>query len=422
MKAFRPILSLLLLLGSGLAAARSAPVVYEGGRVWNGRGFVQRTLAVSGGRFVNPRRVARDARRVSLAGRYVTPAYANAHAHVTSATAGSSRGFTDAGIFYVWNPNTITIGPEARRFYGQPGHYSVKLAQGGITEPGGHPEKLYLEILGPRIYANRPREWFIGNAFHYGTTREEIDAALAELVRQRADFVKIYLLHSERYAEIRDDPTWYGNKGLNPANVPYLVRRAHALGLPVAAHVETAHDLRVAAAAGVDFAAHLPAYASAAPAEQESRRLTPEIARLVARSRMRVIPTYAVANGGDGYRATIGEAERRTMEVQTHNLRLLRAAGVPLLIGTDGFNQIFSEAEHLVNANGLSAREVAAALFATGPILFPERRIGCFEAGCEADFLVLLADPTANIAALRQIERRVMGGVELPPPAAPARQ
>lgn len=52
----------------------------------------------------------------------------------------------------------------------------------------------------------------------------------------------------------------------------------------------------------------------------------------------------------------------------------------------------------------------------TGARLFPERRVGCLDAGCEADFLVLAADPTADIKALRAIERRVMQGRELPGP------
>jgi len=82
-------------------------------------------------------------------------------------------------------------------------------------------------------------------------------------------------------------------------------------------------------------------------------------------------------------------------------LALLRQAGVQILIGTDGFNQIFTEAEHLVRENGLSPHAVATMVFETGPVLFPERRIGCFEPGCEADFLVLEADPTADISALR---------------------
>lgn len=55
----------------------------------------------------------------------------------------------------------------------------------------------------------------------------------------------------------------------------------------------------------------------------------------------------------------------------------------------------------------------------TGPVLFPDRRIGCLEAGCEADFLVLAADPTVDIAALRRIERRVMQGGDLSTSSAP---
>ncbi len=411
----------LLLAAASVAEAQPTPIIYEGAQVWTKDRFQPRTIAIANGRFVDPAQAGSDAARISLAGKYVTPGYANAHAHVTQPTEQSSRGFTDAGIFYVSNPNTVTIDAEQRRFFGQPGRYRVKIAQGGITEPRGHPERLYVEFLGRSIYSGRPLEWFIGNAFHYGATRAQIDAALAELMRQGADFVKIYLANSERYAQLRDDPKVYGGKGLNPTNVPYLVRRAHQLGLKVAAHLETAHDLKVAAAAGVDFAAHLPAYGVHADNQLAGARLTPEIARLVARSRMRVIPTYALVNGGDRYNATVGEKEKRVIAVQAENLRLLREAGVPLLIGTDGFNQIFSEVEHLVNANGLSPRDAAAAVFATGRFLFPERRIGCFDPGCEADFLVLSADPTADIRALRQIERRVLGGIELPAPApAPA--
>lgn len=402
-------------------AAAAEPVVYEEAQVWTGRGFAPRTLAVDQGRFVEPSTVASGAQRVSLSGRFVTPAYANAHAHITNATERSSRGFTDAGVFYVWNPNTVTIGAEERRFYGQARRYSVRVAQGGITEPGGHPERLYVDYLSQNVYPGRDRAWFIGNAFHFGTTRAEIDAVLTLLQQQGAEFVKIYLLHSEEYQLRRDDQRYYGSRGLNPANVPYLVQQAHARGLKVSAHVETAHDLRVAAAAGVDFAMHLPGYGSLAARDRAAARITPAIAALVARSRMRVVPTYAIVAGGDRYEGATSADARATVAVQTENLRLLRAAGVPILIGTDGFNQIWSEAEHLVNANGMPAAEVAASLFKTGRFLFPERRIGCFQPGCEADFLVLTGDPTADIRALRRIESRFMGGATLPGPVAVAR-
>lgn len=391
-------------------SAQSNQTIFDGGLVWTGTGFEPRTLTVENGRFIDPSNAHPDAERVSLAGRFITPAYANAHAHVTQPTPESSRGFTDAGVFYVWNPNTVVMDPSAREFFGREGRVSVKVSQGGITEPGGHPEKLHVDILGPSIYGGRPREWFLGNAFHYGTSEAEIEEALLTLKQQGADFVKIYLLRSEDYDARRNDPEAYGARGLNPANVAFLVGRAHALGLPVVAHLETAHDLRVAAEARVDYAAHLPAYGVGSPEELQAARLTSETVASVARSGMRVVPTYALANGGDQYGATISDEVQRVIAVQTRNLDLLREAGVDVLIGTDGFNQIFTEAEHLVEANGVAARDVASIVFTTGAILFPERRIGCFDPGCEADFLVLAADPSADIRALRRIERRVMAG------------
>ena len=393
--------------------AQPAQTIYEGGLVWTGDGFAARVLVIEAGRFVDPSLMRPDAQRIALDGGFVTPAYANAHAHVTQPTPASSRGFTEAGVFYVWNPNTVVMDQASRDFFGQRGQFRVKIAQGGITEPGGHPEKLYVDDLGPTVYGGRPREWFIGNAFHYGRTEDEIAQALLTLKRQGADFVKIYLLRSELYEVLRNDPLAYGLKGLNPAHVPFLVQRAHAIGLPVIAHLETANDLRVAAEAGVDYAAHLPGYGGGSAEELEAMRLTPEIASAVARSGMRVIPTYAIATGGDRPNAVLDDAARAASAVQSHNLTLLRAMGVDLLIGTDGFNQIFSEAEHLVTANGLSPQTVASIVFSTGAVLFPERRIGCFEPGCEADFLVLREDPTLDIRALRSLERRVLGGRDL---------
>lgn len=407
----KSLLAAVLCLTALPASAQTAQTVYEAAKVWTGSGFETRSLVVENGRFVDPASARPDAVRVALDGRFVTPAYANAHAHVTPPAAPLNRGFLDAGVFYVWNPNTVVQDAASRRVFGTPGWIRLKIAQGGITEPGGHPERLYVDQLGPSVYDGRPREWFIGNAFHYGRTEAEIAEALLTLKRQGADFVKIYLVDSEHYATLRDDPAAYGEKGLNPAHVGFLVRRAHALGLPVAAHLETAYDLKVAAEAGVDYAAHLPGYGGL-KLGAEALRISPELAEAVARSGMRVTPTYALAAGGDTPEP-LTDAVRATLQVQRENLRALRAAGVQLLIGTDGFNQIFTEAEHLATHGGLTSAEVAGIVFGTGPVLFPERRIGCFDPGCEADFLVLRADPTTDIRALRQIDRRVMGGVDL---------
>lgn len=399
---------------SGAAAQTPGEALYHGAQVWTGQGFASRDLAVRGDRIVDANELGPNAARVDVTGRWLTPAYANAHAHITNANLETSHVFTDSGVFYVWNPGTIVLTAEDKAFFTRSDVYDVRIAQGAITEPGGHPERLYVEILSPYVYGGRPLEWFIGNAFHYGTTPAEIDAALDLLVSQGADFVKAMLLNSERYETLRDDPEAYGNKGLNPENFPYLVRAAHARGLMVAVHVETAHDLVVAASAGADIAAHLPGYGGGEGEALERMRITPGQALIIAQSGMRVTPTYSVILGlafdDDGVMKP-GYIEQ--MALQGDNLRVLRDAGVPILIGTDGRGPIFPEAEHIVELGVASPEEVTRMVLETAPVLFPERRIGCLDAGCEADFLVLDADPTVDIAALRRIDRRIMQGHEL---------
>jgi len=402
------------------ATALPAPVtLYENARIWTGSGFAAGRLAVREERFVDPSGAPPDAVRVDVAGGYVVPAYGNAHAHVTPADAAGSWAFAGAGVFYAWNPNTVVMGDGARAFWARPDAYDVKIAQGGITEPRGHPEAVYVDVLSKYRYPGRPRGWFVGNAFHYGRNRAEIDAALARLTAQKADFVKAYLLHSERYAEILGDKRFHGARGMNPVHLPYLVTEAKKRGLRVVVHVETGHDLRIAAMSGAHMAAHLPGYnGETGELGLSAKRLTVADAALIARTGMLVVATYGVIRG-DPFNVWDRKPpmpSARALTVQVRNIRLLQAAGATLLTGTDGRGPINREVEHLVRIGALTAREAAVVALGTGAKLFPERRIGCFEPGCEADFLVLDADPMRDIRALRSIRRRVMAGAELKAP------
>ena len=278
--------------------------------------------------------------------------------------------------------------------------------------------KAYLAhpVLGPRL-----RECAHALTEHSGRTAREIDASLDLLKSQKADFVKSYLLNSEEYQTRRDDPKSYGNKGLNPVNFSYLVVAARQRGLKVAAHVETAHDLQIAALSGAAMAAHLPAYWDLKKGEDLRRRtLTPGDATIVAQSGMLLVATYAVA--GVRYKAARKEGKldeamsARVLAVQAQNMRLLKEAGARFVAGTDGSGQIFDEVEHLVSIGALTQDEALAVALGSGKHLFPERRIGCFEEGCEADFLVLSADPSSDVSNLRKIVKRIKAGQELKAP------
>lgn len=384
--------------------------VISGAQVWNGKHFEVRTLAVRDGRFVRVPRNKATVEKLDLSGRYIVPAYANAHCHVTSADRTSSDGFLRAGVFYVWNPNSIVLSTKDKAFFGTATTYSLKIAQGGITEPRGHPEPLYTDILAKYVYKGREKEWFIGNAFHYGRTPEEIVTVLDKLKSQGADFVKAYLLHSEDYEMRKDDPKFEGARGLNPANMPFLVAGARRRGMKVAVHVETAADLVTAAQSGAAVAAHLPAYGGSGT---EAMKLSAEQARIVANSGIRLTPTYGLAAGLVDEKASLAE-QKATADAnakrQLENMVLLKNSRAAFIMGTDGLGPVFDEAERWVAIGGMTDPEAARVVFETGAWLFPERRIGCFQPGCEADFLVLSSDPTLDIRNLRAIEQRYKAG------------
>jgi imidazolonepropionase-like amidohydrolase len=391
-------------------SAYAGTTVISGAQVWNGKHFEVRTLAVRDGRFVRVPRNKATVEKLDLSGRYIVPAYANAHCHVTSADRASSDGFLRAGVFYVWNPNSIVLSSQDKAFFGTATTYSLKIAQGGITEPRGHPEPLYTDILAKYVYKGREKEWFIGNAFHYGRTPEEIVTVLDKLKSQGADFVKAYLLHSEDYEMRKDDPKFEGARGLNPANMPFLVAGARRRGMKVAVHVETAADLVTAAQSGAAVAAHLPGYGGSGT---EAMKLSAEQARIVANSGIRLTPTYGLAAGLVDEKASLAE-QKATADAnakrQLENMVLLKNSRAAFIMGTDGLGPVFEEAERWVAIGGMTDPEAARVVFETGAWLFPDRRIGCFQPGCEADFLVLASDPTLDIRNLRAIEQRYKAG------------
>jgi imidazolonepropionase-like amidohydrolase len=223
----------------------------------------------------------------------------------------------------------------------------------------------------------------------------------------RPDLVKIFLLTSENYAQQRNDPRFAGNRGLDPALVPVIVRLAHRAGLKVSAHVFTAFDFRTAVAGGVDWIAHLPGGRSANPAPF---LLTEADARLARRHRVTVVTT--ITQHGD---SAVTDQLVRTQ--YAHNIRLLRRAGVPLLLGSDRFNDTAAtEAAALARSGLFSNLELLRMWSVTTPrAIFPARRIGALSDGYEASFLVLDADPLADFGNTRRIVRRVKQGVELRP-------
>jgi imidazolonepropionase-like amidohydrolase len=109
------------------------------------------------------------------------------------------------------------------------------------------------------------------------------------------------------------------------------------------------------------------------------------------------------------------------LAVSAANLKRVHAAGIPIAMGTDAGNpltlhgpSVYAEMEAM-QAAGMSPTEVLVAATRGGALaLQRDREIGTVEKGKIADLLVVAADPTADIANLRQARFVVRAGVVRP--------
>ena len=116
------------------------------------------------------------------------------------------------------------------------------------------------------------------------------------------------------------------------------------------------------------------------------------------------------------------ERLERTMVVMQANLKAMQDGGAIVAAGTDAGNigtlhgpAIHREFELMAEA-GLTPREILIDATRNAALVFaPEPETGTIEAGKFADFLILDADPLADVANLRHIHRVVKGGVTLDP-------
>jgi imidazolonepropionase-like amidohydrolase len=275
----------------------------------------------------------------------------------------------------------------------------LRSAGTAITAPGGHGTEYGLPI--PTI--NGPDE-----------AQEFVDARIAE----GSDYIKI--IYDDGKAFGRPIPT------ISKATMAAVVAAAHKRGKLAIVHITAYQDARDAIEVGADALAHL--FFDKMPDSQ--------FGNFVAAHRAFVIPTLTVLESAVGipsgaslvtdmYLAPYlspGDArilqnafpparsnEQRTYEAAKEAVRLLKAAGVPILAGTDASNpgtlhgaSIHRELELLVQA-GLTPTEALAATTSVPARLFSLDDRGRIAPGLRADLLLVRGDPTTDIKATRDI-------------------
>ena len=383
------------------AAARTSPAHaaayrFTNGLWFDGRGFAPRTVYSVDGVF-RSRHDGPVNETFDLGGRHVVPPFAEAHNHHFMEGADNAaliRRYLAEGIFYSKNPNSLAkLTDPIRKLLNFPESVDATFSGGGLTSSGGHPIQIYDFIAERKIFPGWTKDDMRGQAYFVIDTERDLETQWPLIKSGRPDFIKTYLEYSEEYEARKNDPKFYGRRGLDPALLALIVRKAHAEGLRVSTHVNTAADFRNAMRAGVDEINHLPL-----------ARLTEEDAREAAR-RGTFVVTTTLSHRPTGHVPDIDDVHR-------HNLRLLQRAGARLAFGTDDNNRTVREEAENLRRLGVFDNLTLLKIWteATPRAIFPSRKIGSLADGHEASFVALDGDPVADFANARRVSFRFKQG------------
>ncbi|MDM4765501.1 amidohydrolase family protein [Pelomonas sp. SE-A7] len=400
---------LALLLTAGLARAQTPVEPFKASsalslelksaRWFDGQGFQKATLYVVDGKFTRkkPKKVHRS---MDLKSQFLVPPLAEAHNHNLQNAWGVeqyAQRYLQDGVFYAALLCADPAGAEAARHkLNQDDSVDAIFATACFTSSDGLP----LAQLTPAARKDDSQVIVVDSA-------AEAERKWAKVAERRPDLVKIMLAHADR-PELRGRSDQFGRLGLNPDTAATLVRLAHRDGLRVVAHVDSPADFDLALRIGVDLIADLPGYFNPPGEDPEKMLLKPESAQQAARLKVPVITTTAATSQFPLSPALL----EKLRSVQRRNLERLKAAGAPVLVGSDLFNGTVQAELRQLHEFGVfgTAELLKIATMDTPQALFPKRRIGCFDEGCEASFLLLGKDPLQDATAIAMPLLRVMQG------------
>jgi imidazolonepropionase-like amidohydrolase len=395
-----------LLASTGVADQPS--MRFDNGLWFNGQRFVPATVFVEHGelRFAKDKKDARAPAQqvIDLARKHVAPPFCEAHNH-NLGLADLARNelalykYLRDGVFYVKVLSNLPRQSAAVwGTYNLPTSVDAVFANGGVTGPGGHPIRLRERLLEQGVYEGFTKETLRDHAYYVIDSDADIEAKWPLILQYRPDFLKLMLVESEHYAARRDDPAYFGTKGLSPQIFAKLVQKAHKNNLRVSVHINSVSDFHVAVAAGVEEIAHLPGY-------REAKLVDKADAAEAARRGIVLVTTAALINRHKERDPALYAAVR---EAQIANLRILKEAGVKLAVGSDEYDDTsIAEVAHLRSLGVFDDAEILRMWTANCAGMFSGRRIGQLADGYEASFIAFAGDPLKDFWNTRNIVLRV---------------
>lgn len=389
----------------------------SGARWFNGESFETRDGWSVGGRFTFTAPV-RVERRLDLAGAFLVPPFADAHSHTASGgSAGAMQWSRDGiaaylrdGVFYAQSQGNFPLSAAeiAALKLNTPGGLDAALSNATLTgsaDAGVDALAAFFQsnFISTGMWPGETLETVNNKRLIAMATLDEFEAKWPLVRAQKNDFIKVYLWNTDN-APFPGFPPWAEGKTAMPPEVfRAVVKRAHADGLRVSAHVTSAADVRLALDGGADMLAHTPIMGE----------FTADDAKACARSGIPAVVTMGmgqqmIAALPPPAREMVGAVYAKAWDV----VRLLREHGANVCIGGDDPRdttaismKVFREMGWWSNLDLLRMWSVA-----TPRAIYPNRMIGELSEGFEASFLALDGDPLADWDATAKIRMRFKQG------------
>ena len=241
-----------------------ANLAFTGGYWFDGKGFAGQPArnhtfySIAG--ILTSEKPARVVSVIDLKTWFIVPPFGEAHNHNADFSSEEQWAriremYLRDGIFYIKNPANLprAAAPLAGRI-NIPASIDVVFAHGVLTATDGHPLGLVKRNVDrggmPPSDADGGFCWIIDSL-------ADLDSKWPRIVAGKPDFIKTF---SSILRSTKNDKKYFTWKGLNPALLPDIVRRAHRGGLRVSTHVESASDFHGALIAGSDEINHLPGF------------------------------------------------------------------------------------------------------------------------------------------------------------------
>ena len=418
------------LVNPGARPVRDAVVVVRGQRV-----------ACAGGRAACP--VPAGARTVDVRGAYVIPGLVDAHVHYSQT--GWVDGRPDALDVREAFPYEATVGTLHR----EPERFHRAWLCSGVTsvfDVGGYPWTFDLARAtraatdAPRVAAAGPLLSTIDHWVNLPAERQFVHMRDDSLVRagvraqaaMGAEAVKVWYIDLPDTARALKRPLLeLAGREAARARLPLIVhatelrtaKEALGAGARVLVHsVETdtidAAFVELARRNGTVVVPTLTVregYADVFLGRSPAARYPLDCVDAATRAKLeRVLPEPRRRRGAAAVQGGRWDRERATME---ENLRRMRAAGIPVAMGTDAGNpgtahgpSVYREMEAMQRAGVPAAEVLASATIVAARAMGIAGEAGSVEAGKRADLVVLDADPTADIANARRVRLVMRNG------------